>query len=565
MCAKHVIVAASLSVAVAPTAWAQRAPDAGSILRDFGGSGPQQAPPVLPAPDAAPAPPVPEAGGGRVQVNDFRIRATQFPETTLRELLRDYIDRELSLSDLREAAFRISEYYRQHDLLGRAVIPRQTIRDGVVEIVVLEGRLGNVAVDPSSKSRLDPEIATGIVANRAPPGQILHPSQLQEGVAILNEIPGVAATATMRPGTEEGETIADLKLRDTPLVTGVVQADNYSPYYIGSRRAVGNLAFNNPFGRGEQISVLALKSTGSVYGRAAAQMPVGTSGLTLGVNQSYLSFDLEGPFKALKQGGYAYSTGVTATYPFERRPDYALSGFLGVDHKRIVDKALGADIDYRRIDVGNLGLTATSYDTWLGSGINEYGARLTIGNLDRGGNGTDLTNDALTARSNGYFAKLNVNAARVQGVVENTDVYLAANGQVASRNLDSSEKLSLGGPYGVRAYPVNEGNGDDGFLATAELRYRLPYGLMLFGLYDIGGIRINQDPWLGWERVEGQPNQYVLQGAGFGMSWTPVPAVNIKATYAHTIGPNPGKDASGNNADGQQTHRQFWVMGRLIF
>src|SRR5581483_7310917 len=83
-------VAALVSVACAllcaSVVHAQRAPDAGSILRDFGGGAPQQAQ-VLPPSEAPPPAPPADTGGARVLVKDFRIRATQFPEPTLRRLL----------------------------------------------------------------------------------------------------------------------------------------------------------------------------------------------------------------------------------------------------------------------------------------------------------------------------------------------------------------------------------------------------------------------------------------------------------------------------------------------
>ena len=46
-------------------------------------------------------------------------------------------------------------------------------------------------------------------------------------------------------------------------------------------------------------------------------------------------------------------------------------------------------------------------------------------------------------------------------------------GQLAFDNLDSSEKMELGGAYGVRAYPEGEAFGDEGYIATAEARLML--------------------------------------------------------------------------------------------
>ena len=554
------------AVLSAAPATAQRPPDAGSILRDFRGTIQPPPEPVLPPTEPAPSPPAPSPAEGRVLIKDFRItRATQFTEAELKALLRDYVDRELTLSDLRDAAFRISEYYRQHDILARAIVPRQTIRDGIVEIVVLEARLGRVNVDPAGKSRLDPDIAAGIVEHRSPPGEIVRPSRLQEGVSILNEMPGVAATGTIRAGEAEAETIMDLKLADQPLISGLTQVDNQSARFIGSQRFLGTAAINDPFGRGEQLSVLGLHSERSEYGRIAGQMPVGTSGLTLGLNASWLDFSLAPPFQALNQKGYAYTFGATAAYPVRRAPDYAVSILASYDHKQIVDQALEVNIDNRQVGIGSLGVTVTLLDTLLSGGSNNFSLRGWAGNLDREGNRDDLAIDRLTARSNGYFAKFTGGASRLQRLTDTTQLYLSTIGQVATKNLDTSEKLSLGGPYGVRAYPINEANGDDGFLTTVELRQRLPFDVLAFAFYDLGGIIVHADEWEGERPPGGRRNEYILHGAGAGASWTPRSFFQVKGTYAHAIGNNPGADANGNNADGRHTAHQVWVQATVLF
>ena len=59
---------------------------------------------------------------------------------------------------------------------------------------------------------------------------------------------------------------------------------------------------------------------------------------------------------------------------------------------------------------------------------------------------------------------------RLQGVTDTLSLYAAFNGQVASKNLDNSEKMGLGGPAGVRAYPTGEAYGDQGYILNLEAR-----------------------------------------------------------------------------------------------
>ena len=85
--------------------------------------------------------------------------------------------------------------------------------------------------------------------------------------------------------------------------------------------------------------------------------------------------------------------------------------------------------------------------------------------------------------------------------------------QTASKNLDSSEKMSLGGSAGVRAYPSGEGSGDQAALAQIELRYSAgvyaPYVFM-----DGGTVKINTQP-----QASATTNKRNLSGAGLGLRY----------------------------------------------
>ncbi|KVG83541.1 hypothetical protein WJ36_09350 [Burkholderia ubonensis] len=53
-----------------------------------------------------------------------------------------------------------------------------------------------------------------------------------------------------------------------------------------------------------------------------------------------------------------------------------------------------------------------------------------------------------------------------------TRVHLSFNAQQATRNLDGSEKMSLGGPYAVRAYDMF--SADSGYIASATVHAGVP-------------------------------------------------------------------------------------------
>jgi hemolysin activation/secretion protein len=106
----------------------------------------------------------------------------------------------------------------------------------------------------------------------------------------------------------------------------------------------------------------------------------------------------------------------------------------------------------------------------------------------------------------------------LQGLSSSNSLYIAVNGQVANKNLDSSEQFFLGGPNSVRAYDVGAVGGASGVLGTAEFRQNLPLSLpgawQAIAFLDSGALRVYQHAF------EPGSNTASLSGAGVGLNWS---------------------------------------------
>ncbi|MCC6200958.1 MAG: ShlB/FhaC/HecB family hemolysin secretion/activation protein [Moraxellaceae bacterium] len=121
----------------------------------------------------------------------------------------------------------------------------------------------------------------------------------------------------------------------------------------------------------------------------------------------------------------------------------------------------------------------------LGGGGTTYGSlAYTTGQLDL--DAVLQAAEALSAKTQGSFDKWNVDVARIQATsVNSLSLFARVSAQWAGTNLDSSEDFGLGGPNGVRAYPLGEGYGDEGWLTQIEARYQMG-SFVPYAFYDAG-------------------------------------------------------------------------------
>jgi hemolysin activation/secretion protein len=491
--------------------------------------------------------PAPSAAGTAIAVRSLHVTGqTLFPEATLIAASGFVPGAMLDLAGMRALAARISAYYNERGyFLAQAYLPAQDIQNGDVTIAVVEGRYGKI--DVRNRTNLIPAVPRKTLRGLAP-GGIITSAPLERRLLLLSDMPGVAVTSTLAPGSAIGTSDLLVDLAPTPRITGSVEADNAGNRYTGAYRFGGTINVNNPAGIGDLLSGRVLASTsGLAYGRVAYQAPIGN--LTVGAAYAHIRYDLGREFKSLDADGTADVASLYASYPLIRTRDANLYAVGGIDAKRFRDRVNLFSTDFRkRSYVGSVGLNGDWRDGFGGGGASTASIGWTHGDLDIR-SPLQRAIDADSARSNGGFDKLNLAAARIQTISGPLSLYLAARGQVALDNLDSSEKMELGGAYGVRAYPEGEAYGDEGYIATAELRLRLdqwtrglPGRFQLIGFVDSGEVDYAHNPWFSG------PNHARRSGYGAGLSWAGPERILISATYARKLGNadvTSGPDRSG--------------------
>lgn len=522
-------------MSVGQTAQAQQAVGAGGQLQQI----PPAALPTKPAPDFAvkrnePATATMPAGP-KIQVHSLHVTGqTVFSEAELITATAFAPDSELDLAGLQALAAKVTGFYNSHGyFLAQAYVPEQNIQGGTVTIAVVEGRFAKIGLD--NRTNLSDRVANGVLAGMGM-GDVVATAPLERRLLLLSDIPGVLVRSTLSPGTAVGTSDLLVDLAPARRVSGTIEADNAGNRYTGAFRAGGTVNINNPTGNGDLLSLRVLTSfSGLAYGRASYQALVGKA--TLGIAYAHIHYSLGKEFESLDASGNGDVASLYASYPLIRSHDSNLYLQGSADAKWFQDRLgfIPAD-SHRRTQVATIGLTGDEHDGIGGGGWSAYSASVSVGNLDLRG-AADRAADALAARSNGRYGKAQLSIARLQTVTGPFSLYGSIRGQVAFDNLDISEKMELGGAYGVRAYPEGEAYGDQGYVATAEARLLLgslvpfvPGNLQLFALIDTGEVDYAKDRWTSGS------NHARRSGFGGGISWAAPAGFVLKATYARKLG-----------------------------
>ncbi|MBF0133322.1 MAG: ShlB/FhaC/HecB family hemolysin secretion/activation protein [Magnetococcales bacterium] len=510
----------------------------------------------------------------RIEVNAFRVTGvTIVSQEEIDELLKPMTGKALSIDEIKQASEMVASHLRAKGYpLVQAFLPPQKIDSGRIEIAVQEG-----VVDGSDGSRgvrvegggtlVKNEVIADQLASGVNPGLPLRLDNLERAVLLANDLPGIKSVkTTLEPGSLTGSTQVVAKVEETGPVTGTVWGDNYGSRYTGANRLNAQININSLSGMGERVSVNAAKASGMTSGKVAVQVPLGSTGAKLGTSYSQLVLDIDEEIVPLSLSSETSVASLFGSYPLVRSSKQNVWLTANYDAKHVANRFNGDNLNDRRIGLYTFGASGDLIDVF--DGQMGWSAGYGLGNLNLGGNTAYQATDAGTAQTEGHFGKLNWSLQRKQQLDAALSWTVAVNGMIGSKNLDSAEKFQLGGPTGVRAYPIGEGLGDSGWLGTTEVRYSFGQTDLgepqLFTFFDTG--RITQYDHL-WEDAlsAGTPNDYRLSGVGVGAALVSDERGGVNLTWAKKVGSNPNPTSSGTDSDGTSKNARIWIFGNILF
>lgn len=497
----------------------------------------------------------------KVLVKDFIIDGQDvYPEDRLKALLADKKGKKLSFNDIQNGADRITRYFREKGyIVAKTYIPPQDVTAGVVHYRVEIGRFDKPDITNKTNIR-DSAIEKQTQAVKE--GEYVTRDKLERAVWLVSDMAGADARVALSKGSQPGTVKLDMTVEPYVGKHGLIAADNYGSRAMGYNEYSLDYDFWNPARNGDHL-MASISITGRhMFNWGANYMtPLAKDGLKLSVGYNVFSYDMGDEWAMYKGVGTSRVTSLGLDYAIRRSRRHNLYTGIRFEHSEIKDEYRAFDATYGDKN-GNALVFSLYGDDQDTAGMTDWRVDWKLGHI----NNKAFHSDNLYARwmagdpdTNGDYSKIRGRIERHQNINNRSYLLLSAYGQYAFTPLDSSEHFSLGGPYGVKAYPTSEGSGDSGYITRAEYRWLIPVEahdqqLQLAFYAEHGGVWIDKNGG-----NSGSKNHRNLQGIGVGIIWQRWQGWFIRADYAWKLGgEDPVSDTSHNNG-------RFWIRGGFYF
>lgn len=433
--------------------------------------------------------------------------ATLIEPAALQARLAPYLGT-ATLDRLRAAAQAVQALYREAGYGGVvAFVPEQDLRDGVVQIRVVEGRLAKVTLSGQQQFSADniraslPSLAEGSTPNVR---------RIDAEIQIANENPAKQVQVLLQPGSRPGDVDAALSVAELPVSRFSARLDNTGGGQVGQWRAALGWQHANVLGRDHVFAaelLTAPQDTSAVASVSASyRAPLYGQALALDVYGAWSNVDAgkvgtaAGDLQFSGKGTIA-GTRLSAYLPRQGNIDQRL--MLGLELRENKNSCLidglgspacgsaGASVSAQPVSI-TYAAQATAQWRWaLSVGLH---ANLALGG--RHGEAEDF--EAARSGSQRRYALMRASGQVSAPLGDEWQATWRASGQWSDQPLVSGEMFGIGGAQSVRGYEEREISGDAGMAMSVELQggNLLPEAwrgadLRPLGFVDLGTVRVH--------------------------------------------------------------------------
>lgn len=462
-----------------------------------------------------------------------------------------FLGRPVTLRLLNDLSRELVLFHRLRDRpVVDVLVPEQNINNGVVQIFVFEGRLGEVKAEGNLHFTTDQLVRQVRLA----PGDRIGGSALLADLAWLNQNPFRQVDLVFARGAQAGQTDVILRTRDRRPVRLFAGYEDSGNDATGDSRVIAGFNLGNAFGRDHQFNyqLTASPNFSSLMAHSASYViPLESSRRMLTIFGSHATSEPELPGGVFSLEGTSWQASARLAFaPISRGVSLTHQFTLGADLKRS-DNNLefgGFQVFATATDVAQLvaGYTFTLNRpgaSWSGSANLVWSP----GGLTSGNKTSKFR--AARAMAQADYAYLRMGLER-RAKFGDWVLLNRFTGQVSSANLLGSEQLGLGGYTNLRGYEEREANGDHGAVLVNELHLpprafgrlgRAEGRLDAFAFLD-AGIAASRD------RLPGEPGSLTLASTGVGLNYSLGPAAQLRLAYGWQL-------RDSEVSDGRRNHR----------
>ena len=400
-------------------------------------------------------------------------------EAELAAITAPYEGKQVSLSDIYAIVEKINALYTEKGYVTcRAFLPPQTITNGTVKLLLVEGRTGNTTVSGNNYTK------TAYITKRLHLNQdeIANIKQLNKDLLLFNATNSTQLRIMMKAGEKPGTTDYEITAYEPKRDTWTIFEDNAGSDTSGQYRT--GLFFNTKSlsGHCDAMSLGTVISEGTKAANAMYSRSLGRSGTKMNLMYSTNAVKtVDGDYKDMIKGhANSYSIGFVQPLMVNETTRSELS----LDYNRQNSKTDWLLGERRNIVDDNV------QDFTLGFAITNYGTSHVFYQKHSYVRGySESTPEAFGEKSQNFgFYKLN---AMYQKLYKAGQMWnLRADAQWSgSEGMVSSRQFYMGGMYSVRGYKENFLGGDSGFTFSAE--YAVPVinrNTNAFGFFDYGHV-----------------------------------------------------------------------------
>ncbi|HWR14656.1 MAG TPA: ShlB/FhaC/HecB family hemolysin secretion/activation protein [Terriglobales bacterium] len=376
----------------------------------------------------------------------------------IRGVTSKYEGRQVSISELNGMVADLNDLYSKKGFtMARAVLPPQSVQDGVVRVRLVEGRIGEVFVQTGTHTH------NSYVLNRIPlkTGELIDVNELQRTLAYFNATNDLKLHAELQPGRAFGTANVVLQGEGPEDAEVTFFFDNAGRDTIGNYRGGTMVRFNSLFGNRDPLLVGFLGANGTLSGFGSYSVPLGLHGLRIGGGFDYNTIEINsGPLESVGIVGHAFDATLRLTSPLVAHSTTTLNGFATAHLKKSLLQSEGYPLTHTRVRSIEVGADFQKFDN---HGLWYFSNMINTGFHDLGGSNT--------------FLRYNGTVARVFTFRNNMRTILRASGQANALDpLPPIEQFQIGGVATVRGYPEGRLIGNNGMNLTGEFNIPMRVG-----------------------------------------------------------------------------------------